>query len=125
MAKERDQEFLEYIVKSIVDNPGDVKLERTVDEMGVLMTLKVNPADMGQLIGRQGSTAKAIRTLLRIIGIKNNARINLKIVEPEGGRQERPRQDAPAPAPAPASASASDDDKDVKNVDQVVDELKL
>lgn len=117
MAKERDQEFLEYVVKSIVDNPNDVQLERTVDEMGVLMTLKVNPADMGQLIGRQGATAKAIRTLLRIIGIKNNARINLKIIEPEGGRQERPRQDAPAPAPA-------GNDK-AKNVDQVVDELKL
>ena len=75
--KEADQEFLEYIVKSIVDNPKDVKIDRTIDEMGVLLTLKVNPADMGQLIGRQGSTAKAIRTLLRIIGVKSNARINL------------------------------------------------
>ena len=88
-----DQEFLEYLVKSIVDHPDDVKVERKVDEMGVLLTLKVNPEDMGMLIGRQGSTAKAIRTLLRIVGTRNNARVNLKIEEPEGGRvlRERPQ----------------------------------
>ena len=78
------QEFLEVIVKAIVDNPQDVKIERKVDEMGVLLSLKVNPQDMGQVIGRQGSTAKAIRSLLRIVGVKNNARVNLKIEEPEG-----------------------------------------
>ena len=82
---ERDQEFLEYVVKALVDNPNDVKIERKVDEMGVLITLTVNPADMGKIIGRQGNTAKAIRTLLRVIGMKNNARVNLKINEPEGG----------------------------------------
>ncbi len=81
-----DQEFLEYVVKSLVDNPNDVKIDRTVDEMGVLIKLSVNPADMGKIIGRQGNTAKAIRTLLRVIGMKNNARVNLKINEPEGGR---------------------------------------
>ena len=80
-----DQEFLEYIVKSIVDNPDDVQVERKIDEMGVLLTLKVSAADMGQVVGRQGSTAKAIRTLLRIVGMKSNARVNLKIEEPEGG----------------------------------------
>jgi uncharacterized protein len=79
-----DQEFLEYLVKSIVDHPDDVKVERKVDEMGVLLSLKVNPQDMGQVVGRQGSTAKAVRALLRIVGIKNNARVNLKIEEPEG-----------------------------------------
>jgi predicted RNA-binding protein YlqC (UPF0109 family) len=79
-----DQEFLEYLVKSIVDHPDDVKVDRKVDEMGVLLSLKVNPQDMGQVVGREGSTAKAIRTLLRIVGIKNNARVNLKIEEPEG-----------------------------------------
>ncbi len=78
------QEFLEVIIKAIVDNPNDVKIERKVDEMGVLLSLKVNPQDMGQVIGRQGSTAKAIRSLLRIVGVKNNARVNLKIEEPEG-----------------------------------------
>jgi len=80
----RDQEFLEFLVKSIVDHPDDVKVDRKVDEMGVLLTLKVNPLDMGQIVGRQGSTAQAIRSLLRIVGVKNNARVNLKILEPEG-----------------------------------------
>ena len=78
------QEFLEFLIKSIVDHPEDVKIERKVDEMGVLLSLKVNPQDMGQVIGRQGSTAKSIRSLLRIVGVKNNARVNLKIEEPEG-----------------------------------------
>ena len=90
MAKENDKEFLEYIVKELVDNPKDVKVERKVDEMGVLLSLKVNPADMGQIIGREGSTAKAIRNLVRIVGLKNHARVNLKIEEPEGGRAPRP-----------------------------------
>lgn len=79
-----DQEFLEKVVKSIVDHPEDVKIDRKVDEMGVLLMLHVNAEDMGQVVGRQGVTAKAIRTLLRIIGVKNNARVNLKIEEPEG-----------------------------------------
>jgi len=82
---EQDKDFLEFVVKALVDNPNDVKINRVVDEMGVLITLTVNPADMGKIIGRQGNTAKAIRTLLRIIGMKNNARVNLKINEPEGG----------------------------------------
>ena len=81
-----DQEFLEYVVKSLVDTPDAVKVDRKVDEMGVLLTLKVDPTNMGQIIGRNGNTAKAIRTLLRVVGIKNNARVNLKIEEPEGGR---------------------------------------
>jgi predicted RNA-binding protein YlqC (UPF0109 family) len=85
---EKDTQFLEYVVKTLVDNPQDVKTVRTIDEMGVLITLDVNPADMGKIIGRQGNTAKAIRTLLRVVGMKNNARVNLKINEPEGGRQD-------------------------------------
>lgn len=87
MAKETtDKEFLEYVVKELVDHPEDVKIERKVDEMGVLLSLKVNPEDMGQVIGRGGSTARAIRSLVRIIGLKNHARVNLKIEEPEGGK---------------------------------------
>ncbi len=87
-----DQEFLEYLVKSIVDHPDDVKVDRKVDEMGVLLSLKVHPQDMGQVVGRQGATAKSIRSLLRIVGIKNNARVNLKIEEPEGSTHvPRPR----------------------------------
>jgi uncharacterized protein len=79
-----DQEFVEYVVKMIVNNPDQVKVDRKIDEMGVLITLDVHPEDMGMIIGREGATAKAIRTLLRVIGAKNNARVNLKISEPEG-----------------------------------------
>ena len=81
-----DQDFLEYLVKSLVENPKAVEVERKVDEMGVLLTLKIDPADMGKIIGRGGNTAKAIRILLRIVGLKNRSRVNLKIEEPEGGR---------------------------------------
>jgi len=81
-----DQEFLEYIIKALVDHPEDVKVDRKVDEMGVLLSLKVNPEDMGQIIGRAGATARSIRSLVRIVGLKNQARVNLKIEEPEGGR---------------------------------------
>ena len=87
MAVEQDEKFLEFLIKSIVDNPDDVKVERRVDEMGVLLSLKVNSKDMGNVIGKQGKTAKAIRSLLRIVGIKNNARVNLKIEEPEGSER--------------------------------------
>ena len=81
-----DQEFLEYVIKSLVDHPEDVKVDRRVDEMGVLLSLRVHSEDMGQVVGREGATAKAIRALVRIIGLKNHARVNLKIEEPEGGR---------------------------------------
>jgi len=87
MATQKDQEFLEFVVKSLVDNPSAVKVKRNVDEMGVLLTLDVDAADMGTIIGRGGATAKAIRTVLRVVGLKNNARVNLKISEPEGGRR--------------------------------------
>ncbi len=98
---ERDQQFLEYVVKALVDNPDDVKINRTVDEMGVLLTLSVHKDDMGKVIGRSGATAKAIRTVLRVVGMKNDARVNLKIEEPEGsergmgGMSAEPREAAP------------------------------
>jgi len=104
--QDADKTFLEYVVKALVDNPNDVKLDRTVDEMGVLISLTVNPADMGKVIGRMGNTAKAIRTLLRVIGMKNNARVNLKINEPEGSTR-------------PASPISS-----LKTVDQAMEDLK-
>ena len=88
---EQDQAFLEVVVKALVDNPKDVKIDRTIDEMGVLLTLNINPADMGQIIGRQGQTARAIRTLLRVVGAKNSARVNLKINEPEGSQRPASR----------------------------------
>ena len=92
---ERDQQFLEFVIKALVDHPEDVKIVRTVDEMGVLLTLKVHPEDMGKVIGRSGATAKAIRTVLRVVGMKNEARVNLKIEEPEGSmRPPRPSQNS-------------------------------
>jgi len=103
-----DYEFLEYLVKAIVDSPDSVKVERKVDELGVLLELSVDPKDMGQVVGRQGSTAKAIRSLLRIVGTKNNSRVNLKILEPEGS-ERRPREDR----------------KDSSEVDQAVADLNL
>ena len=81
---ERDQEFLEFVIKGLVEHPEDVKIGRTVDEMGVLLALDLHPEDMGKVIGRSGNTAKAIRTLLRVVGMKHNARVNLKINEPAG-----------------------------------------
>lgn len=90
MSQVSDKDFLEFVVKSIVDHPDDVKIERKVDEMGVLLSLSVNAQDMGQVVGRQGATAKAVRSLLRIVGIKNNARINLKIEEPAGSTRHAP-----------------------------------
>lgn len=109
-----DKDFLEFVIKSIVNHPDDVEVTRAVDEMGVLLTLKVHREDMGQVIGRQGATAKAIRSILRVIGLKNSARINLKIEEPEGGRVERTEE-----------APASSEEEPKKNVDEVVDELQL
>jgi len=84
---EKDQQFVEMVVKEIVDNPDKVKTERKVDEMGVLIELNVDPEDMGKIIGKEGKTAKAIRTLLRVLGAKEHARVNLKIIEPESGRE--------------------------------------
>lgn len=83
-----DHAFLDYVVKSLVDNPDAVLITRTVDEMGVLLTLTVSPEDMGKIIGRDGNIAKALRTLLRVVGMKHNARVNLKINEPVGGKRE-------------------------------------
>lgn len=105
---ERDQQFLEYVVKALVDHPEDVKIGRTVDEMGVLLTLAVNKDDMGKVIGRSGATAKAIRTVLRVVGMKNDARVNLKIEEPEGAEHAE-------------GASAIERDT---TVDDVIKELK-
>lgn len=85
MSENQDAIFIENIVKQLVEKPEDVKVERTVDEMGVLIQLTVDQTDMGRVIGKEGRTAKALRTLLRVLGAKNNARVNLKIMEPDGG----------------------------------------
>lgn len=121
-----DQEFVEYVVKSIVDHPEDVKIERVIDEMGVLVTLEVNPEDMGQVIGRQGATAKSIRTLLRVIGARNNARVNLKIKEPEGSTHvAAPKPEAAAEPAAPSTPSAPAVEQPKQSVEEAIDDLTL
>jgi len=91
---DQDKDFLVTIAKTIVSKPEEISVERTVDEMGVLLTLKTAPEDMGYIIGRKGQTAQAIRTLLKIVGAKNNARVNLKIYEPEGSQRPARKEDA-------------------------------
>jgi predicted RNA-binding protein YlqC (UPF0109 family) len=103
--KNLDKEFVEYAVKMLVNYPDSVKVDRKIDEMGVLITLDVDPKDMGMVIGREGATAKALRTLLRVIGAKNNARVNLKINEPEGSERN------------PANKK--------KSIDEVVGDIKI
>lgn len=108
MNTDQDTQFLEYVVKALVDKPEEVKIARSVDEMGVLLTLVVGVDDMGKIIGRQGNTAKAIRTLLRVVGMKNNARVNLKINEPEGSQ-----------------LGATKESGALKSVDEALDDLRL
>lgn len=104
-----DVQFLEYVIKALVAHPDDVKITRTVDEMGVLLTLDVNAEDMGKVIGRAGNTAKAIRILLRVVGMKNNARVNLKINEPAPGFGRR----------------ATDGTSGTRDLDEAIDDLNL
>lgn len=111
---EHDQQFLEYVVKALVDHPENVQVNRTVDEMGVLLTLDVHAEDMGKIIGRSGNTAKAIRTLLRVVGMKNDARVNLKINEPEGGRVH-----------GGAEAATESEPQEPKTLDEAIDDLKI
>src|SRR5438045_9182429 len=100
---ELDQEFVEYVVKALVTNPEAVQVQRSVDDMGVLLELSVNPDDMGKVIGKAGATAKSIRTLLRVLGSRSDARVNLKIIEPEGAKLPAAEAAAANPDPAPAS----------------------
>ncbi len=126
---EDDQAFLEYVVKGLVDNPEAVKVERTVDEMGVLLTLDVDAADMGKIIGRSGNTAKAIRTLLRVVGMKNNSRVNLKINEPEGGLRSQEgateTQASTTEAVAQEETPAEDVSEVTKSLDEAMADLKM
>ena len=105
-----DQQFIEYIVKSLVGNPDDVVVERIIDEKGVLLTLTVNPDDLGRVIGKRGVTAQSLRTLLRALGTKNDARYNLKIVDTDGGQAHT------------VTSSDTSDDEPVNNLsDEPVD----
>jgi len=112
-----DKQFLENLVKSLVDHPDSVNINRTVDEMGVLLTLDVHADDMGKIIGRSGNTAKAIRTLLRVVGMKNDARVNLKINEPEGGKGMNREMSDAMQEDNPVS--------ETKSLDQAIDDLKI
>jgi uncharacterized protein len=91
-----DQQFVEYIVKSLVGNPDAVSVERRIDEKGVLLELTVDPEDLGRVIGKRGATAQSLRTLLRALGTKNDARYNLKIVDNGEGPDRSERSAAPA-----------------------------
>lgn len=90
-----DQQFVEFVVKSLVSKPDEVQVERRIDEKGVLLELTVDPEDLGRVIGKRGATAQSIRTLLRALGTKNDARYNLKIVDngPEDGGDRPPRRE--------------------------------
>lgn len=129
MDTHEDQQFLETLVTSLVDHPESVKISRTVDEMGVLLTLDVHAEDMGKIIGRSGNTAKAIRTLLRVVGMKHDARVNLKINEPEGGTGMAAGTAADMAADANASSDTSsdapEDAAEPKSLDQAIDDLKI
>jgi hypothetical protein len=107
-----DQQFVEFIVKSLVGHPDDVTVERIIDEKGVLLSLTVNPEDLGRVIGKRGVTAQSLRTLLRALGTKNDARYNLKIVNNDDQRENYATSDE-----TKSDVKTSDDDKDepVKN----------
>lgn len=125
MAEYPEKDFLEFLVKSIVDHPEDVECERKIDEMGVLLSLKVNRQDMGQVVGREGSTAKAIRSLLRIVGVKNNARVNLKILEPEGGkRPERTERASERPSEGASESAPQEFVEPMGAMGKVIDDIK-
>lgn len=113
---EQDQEFVEYVVKAIVEKPEQVKIKRSVDERGVLLELEVDPEDMGKIIGKAGATAKSIRTLLRVLGAKSDARFNLKIVEP-GGRVVAEEGDTKEAEEKASDGSEEDQgDKEVEDI---------
>lgn len=110
-----DQQFIEYIVKSVVGKPEDVFVERVIDEKGVLLTLTVNPEDLGRVIGKRGVTAQSLRTLLRALGTKNDARYNLKIVNNDG-------QTGSDSSPIALSSSQTQDEVPVETVETITDE---
>ncbi len=122
---EQDQAFLEFVVKGLVDNPDSVEINRTVDEMGVLLTLTVHPDDMGKIIGKAGNTAKSIRTLLRVVGMKTDARVNLKIEEPEGGRGPSHSQDSTQEQEVPAQEKVAPESAAANAIDDALGDLKV
>lgn len=127
--KFEDKEFLDFVVKSIVKKPEAVVTKRSVDEMGVLLELTVDKDDMGVVIGKEGKTAKALRALLKVLGAKNDARVNLKIVEPEGSERPPRKEESAAPvakeeAPAEEVTSKETPEEEGK-VEEEEDEAPL
>lgn len=118
---ELDQEFVEYVVKALVANPEAVSVKRSVDDMGVLLELAVDPADMGKVIGRGGATAKSIRTLLRVLGMKSNERVNLKIIEPDGSEVPEAEIEEAQPAPEAEAAAPPEDDLRARTEKELAD----
>lgn len=116
-----DQQFVEYIVKSLVGDPDAVSVKRSIDEKGVLLELTVAPDDLGRVIGKRGNTAQSIRTLLRALGTKNDARYNLKIVDVNGNSGGPRRDDAPATDQAAPAAPVSTDDTTADDADNADD----
>ena len=114
-----DQQFVEYIVKSLVGHPDDVVVERIIDEKGVLLSLTVHPDDLGRVIGKRGVTAQSLRTLLRALGTKNDARYNLKIVNNDDDRGEYAASDSSDTTSQSTSddTSTRDDNETVENND--------
>ena len=122
----QDQQFVEQVVKVLVNHPDDVRTERTVDEMGVLITLHINQEDMGYVIGRRGQTARAPRTLLRIVGAKNNARVNLKIYEPDEVRRARQERMASEDDGGRGGRGRRTEGDELEDIDtSAVDDLKI
>lgn len=115
MASSIDQQFIEYIVKSLVSQPDKVKIKRRIDEKGVLLELTVDPEDLGRVIGKRGATAQSLRTLLRALGTKNDARYNLKIVDT--GRPAASASETEEKEAAPVAAAAADDTDQPTNGD--------
>lgn len=112
-----DQQFVEFIVKSLVGNPDGVIVERRIDEKGVLLELTVDPEDLGRVIGKRGATAQSLRTLLRALGTKNDARYNLKIVDNGvGGNSSDDSDDEAGESPVPVVAASTYDDSDDSDV---------
>ncbi len=102
------EDFVNYVVKALVTNPDAVNVHRATDEKGDYLELKVDPADMGKVIGKAGATAKSLRTLLRVVGAKDDLNpLPLKIVEPDGGRIDVPQQTEQVAAPTEAVEEAA------------------
>ena len=125
-----DQQFVEFVVKSLVSKPDEVKVERRIDEKGVLLELTVDPEDLGRVIGKRGATAQSLRTLLRALGTKNDARYNLKIIDNGEGAGAPARNDNGTDSPTTGGTDANDDDddsqsQDVPTVDTHTDETSV